>query len=196
MKLSGKTILITGGSSGIGLELAQQLLARKNVVIITGRDEQALANAKKHFPSIQTVSSDVSDPDDIRRLYESLIMRFPHLDTLVNNAGIMRNLKLGDDRPLEDITREIDINLSGPIRMVQQFLPHLRTRSDALIVNISSGLAFVPMPIAPVYSASKTAFHAYTRCLRVQLQGSNVSVVEIAPPGTETPLSAVSLPTR
>jgi uncharacterized oxidoreductase len=188
MKLSGRTILITGGSSGIGLEMAAQLLARGNVVIITGRDGQALNDAKRRLPAIETIQSDVSDPVAIRALFDTVIERFPRLDTLVNNAGIMRNLKLGEDRSLEDITREIDIDLSGPIRMVQQFLPHLRNQRDALIVNVSSGLAFVPMPISPVYSAAKAAIHAYTRCLRVQLEGSTVSVIELAPPGTETPL--------
>ncbi|MBA2933578.1 SDR family NAD(P)-dependent oxidoreductase [Sphingomonas sp. CGMCC 1.13654] len=188
MKLSGRTILITGGSSGIGFELAVQLLARSNVIIITGRDEQALNDAKRRFPEIETIQSDVSDPDAIRALFKTVIERFPRLDTLVNNAGIMRNLKLGEERSIENVTLEIDVDLNGPIRMVQQFLPHLLNQRDALILNVSSGLAFVPMPISPVYSAAKAAIHAYTRCLRVQLEKSTVSVVELAPPATETPL--------
>jgi uncharacterized oxidoreductase len=89
---------------------------------------------------------------------------------------------------VRDITREIDVDLSGPIRMVQQFLPHLQRQPSAMIVNVSSGLAFVPLPISPIYSAAKAAIHAYTRCLRTQLSGSSVAVVELAPPGTETPL--------
>jgi len=100
----------------------------------------------------------------------------------------MRKLKLADGRSLEDVTREVDIDLAGPIRMVQHFLPHLERQADALIVNVSSGLAFVPFPISPVYSAAKAGLHAYTRCLRVQLEGSTVKVVELAPPLTETPL--------
>ncbi len=188
MKLTGRTALITGGSSGIGLELAAQLLGRGNVVIVTGRNTPGLEAAEQRFPGLHTIQSDVSDADGIRALHQTIIARFPKLDTLVNNAGIMRNLKLGEDRSLEDITREIDIDLTGPIRMVQQFLPHLRRQTNALIVNVSSGLAFVPFPISPVYSAAKAAIHAYTRCLRAQLQGSGVAVVELAPPGTETPL--------
>lgn len=188
MKLTGRTILITGGSSGIGLELAGHLLARGNVVIVTGRSPPGLEAAARRFPGLHTIQSDVSDADGIRALHETMIARFPKLDTLVNNAGVMRNLKLGEDRSLEDVTREIDIDLTGPIRMVQQFLPHLGRQTDALIVNVSSGLAFVPFPISPVYSAAKAAIHAYTRCLRVQLQGSGVTVVELAPPATETPL--------
>lgn len=188
MKLAGRTILITGGSSGIGLELAGQLLARGNEVLVTGRGAEGLEAAQDRFPGLHVLQSDVSDVDGIRSLHETVIARFPKFNTLVNNAGIMRNLKLGEDRPLEDVTREIDIDLAGPIRMVQQFLPHLRRQPGALIVNVSSGLAFVPFPISPIYSAAKAGLHAYTRCLRVQLAATNVTVVELAPPGTETPL--------
>jgi uncharacterized oxidoreductase len=100
----------------------------------------------------------------------------------------MRNLKLNQPRDLTDVTREIEINLSGPVRMIQQFLPHLKTRKDALIVNVSSGLAFIPLTISPVYSATKAAIHSYTQSLRAQLEGTGVTVVELAPPGVETPL--------
>ncbi|WP_375380128.1 SDR family oxidoreductase [uncultured Sphingomonas sp.] len=188
MKMTARTILITGGSSGIGLELAGQLLARGNVVIITGRDERALATAARRLPGLHTFRSDVSEAGDIRAVYESVTASFPALDTLVNNAGIMRIIRLAEHRALEDVTQEIDIDLSGPMRMVQQFLPHLQSRPNALIVNVSSGLAFVPFPISPIYSAAKAGLHAYTRCLRAQLKGSNVTVVELAPPLTETPL--------
>ena len=100
----------------------------------------------------------------------------------------MRNLNLNQDRGLEDVTREIEINLSGPVRMVQAFLPHLKTREGALIVNVSSGLAFIPLPISPVYCATKAAIHSFTQSLRLQLADTSVTVVELAPPGTETPL--------
>jgi len=188
MKFENKTVLITGGTSGIGLELAKQLLHRRNTVLVTGRDPRKLAAAKRSLPSIHTFVSDVSNPDAITKLYESVIAQFPALDTLINNAGIMRNLDLSRERPLEDVTREIEINLSGPVRMIQLFLPHLQTRKGALIVNVSSGLAFVPLPIAPVYSATKAALHSFTQSLRVQLGATGVRVVELAPPGTETPL--------
>jgi uncharacterized oxidoreductase len=130
----------------------------------------------------------VSDPAAIAVLYDTVLASFPALDVLVNNAGIMRSLELGQPRDLDDITREIDINLSGPVRMVQQFLPHLTSRPGAAIVNVSSGLAFVPFPLSPVYSATKAAIHAYTQCLRVQLEGTGVAVIELAPPTVETPL--------
>jgi uncharacterized oxidoreductase len=114
--------------------------------------------------------------------------QFPALDTLINNAGIIRNLDVNCERDLTDATKEIDVDLSAPIQMVKQFLPHLKKQSSALIVNISSGLAFVTFPLSPVYSAAKAAIRDYTRCLQVQLKGSSVTVVELAPPGVETPL--------
>lgn len=188
MKLANKTILITGGTSGIGLELAKQLLQRGNTVIVTGRDQKKLDAAKLSVPGVHTFKSDVSDSAAIAALHDSVLAQFPALDVLVNNAGIMRNLNLNQRRDLDDVTREIEINLSGPVRMVQQFLPHLKSRDGALIVNVSSGLAFVALPIAPVYSATKAALHSFTQSLRVQLHGSSVTVVELAPPGVETPL--------
>lgn len=188
MKLTGRTILITGGSSGIGLELAAQLLARRNTVIVTGRNDQALNEARRRLPGLHGVRSDVSDPGDIRALHDALLPQFPRLDTLINNAGIMRILLLGAPRPLDDVTREIDIDLTGPIRMVQQFLPQLRAQPGGLIVNVSSGLAFVPLALSPVYSAAKAGLRAYTRCLRAQLAGTGLRIVELAPPLTETPL--------
>ncbi|MDQ2710758.1 MAG: SDR family NAD(P)-dependent oxidoreductase [Acidobacteriota bacterium] len=188
MKLNQKTILITGGTSGIGLELAKQLLQRGNTVIVTGRDQERLDAATRALPDVHTFKSDVSDPEAIAALHRSVLARFPALDTLINNAGIMRNLKLNQDRGLKDVTREIEINLSGPVRMIQQFLPHLRSRKGALIVNVSSGLAFIPLPASPVYCATKAAIHSFTQSLRVQLDGSGVAVIELAPPGVETAL--------
>jgi uncharacterized oxidoreductase len=188
VKLQHKTVLITGGTSGIGFELAKQFQEKGNTVIVTGRDQARLDSAKRALPDIHLFQSDVSDPDGIAALSDRVLARFPSLDMLVNNAGIMRNLNLDQSRDLTDVTREIDINLSGPVRMIQQFLPHLKTRSNALIVNVTSGLAFVPFPASPVYSATKAALHSFTQSLRAQLAGSNVTVVELAPPGVETPL--------
>jgi uncharacterized oxidoreductase len=188
MKLKNRTVLITGGTSGIGLELARLLLERGNTILVTGRDQEKLDAAKRALPAVHTFESDVSDPRAIAVLHERLVAQFPTLDTLVNNAGIMRNLNLNQERDLYDVTREIDIDLSGPVRMVQQFLPHLKAREGALIVNVSSGLAFVPLPIAPVYCATKAAIHSFTQSLRVQLDGTSVTVVELAPPAVETPL--------
>ena len=188
MKLQNKTILITGGTSGIGLELARQLLQRGNTVLVTGRDPEKLEATKEALPGVHGIQSDVSDPSAIEALHDSVVAKFPALDVLVNNAGIMRNLDLNQTRELTNVTREVDINLSGPIRMVQQFLPHLKTRPGSAIVNVSSGLAFVPFPMSPVYCATKAALHSYSQSLRIQLRGTGVTVIELAPPGVETPL--------
>jgi uncharacterized oxidoreductase len=188
MKLEKRTVLVTGGTSGIGFELAKQLLERGNTVIVTGRNQEKLEAAKRALPGVHIFKSDVGNPGEIAALHDTVLAQFPALDTLVNNAGIMRNLNLNQDRDLNDVVREIEINLSGPVRMVQQFLPHLRTRRRALIVNVSSGLAFIPFPASPVYCATKAAIHSFTQSLRVQLDGTSVTVIELAPPAVETPL--------
>ena len=188
MRLRDRTVLITGGTSGIGLELSRQLVQSGNTVIVTGRDPQKLEAAVRAVPGLHSFASDVSDPQAIAALHHDVLSRFPALDTLVNNAGVMRNLNLNQSRGLTDVTREIDTNLSGPVRMIQQFLPHLKSRRGALIVNVSSGLAFVPLPLSPVYCATKAALHSFTQSLRAQLAGTGVTVVELAPPAVETAL--------
>ena len=189
MEISNNTILITGGTSGIGLELATRFLGLGNTVIVTGRDQGKLEETKKKFPKIHTIESDVNDPSAIVLLYEKVTKGFPELNVVVNNAGIMRKINLQDrGSDLVDIAREIETNLAGPIRMVKQFLPHLKTKKSAAIVNVSSGLAFVPFPISPVYCAAKAGIHSFTQSLRIQLKNTNIKVFELAPPGTETPL--------
>lgn len=188
MRLDHRTVLITGGSSGIGKGLAKAFLQKGARVIITGRDPQRLAKAGSELPGVHTFVSDVSDPDAVRDLFTQVEGRFPRLDTLVNNAGVMRKIGLQEDRGLDDVTREVSIGLDGPIRMVAQFLPLLCRQEAPLIVKITSGLAFVPFRIAPIYSAAKAGLRAYTQCLRAQLAEAKVRVVEVAPPGTETPL--------
>jgi len=188
VKLAGRTILITGATSGIGFELAKQLVALGNTVVVTGRDPAKLAKFREMLPNAHALQSDVSDLSAIGMLYVTVTAQFPGLDTLINNAGIMRGLDLNAVRASEGLTDEIDINLKGPMRMVQQFLPYLKTRPNALIVNVSSALAYVPLPTSPVYSASKAALHAYTRALRVQLRNTPVKVVELLPPAVDTPL--------
>lgn len=188
MKLKGKTILITGGTSGIGMELARQLLAAGNTVLVTGRDSDRIQKAKQALKGVHVFQSDASDPSDIASLYREATASFPALSVIINNAGIMRNLNLNSLPETADITREVAVGLNGPILMNQQFLPHLRKQREALIVNVSSGLALIPFTISPIYSAAKAGLHAYTRCLRAQMKGSSIKVVELLPPGTETPL--------
>ena len=188
MKLQNRTILITGGSSGMGFELAKRLLERRNVVIITGRSQEKLESAKRALSSVHTFKSDVGDPTAIPALYDQVVEKFPALDTLINNAGIQRVQKFNLDQGLEDIAREIEICFSGPVRMITQFLPHLKTRKDALVINVSSSAALIPFPISPVYSAAKAALHSFTESLRVQMAFTGVTVIELIPPAVETPL--------
>ena len=190
MNLQNNTILITGGSSGIGYELAKQLLAQNNTVIITGRNTEKLAKTQKELLGIHTFQSDVSDPAAIASLHQKVVGQFPKLNILINNAGEMRKLNLHDASiSLEDLTREIDINLSGPIRMIQQFLPQLKAQQEAAILNVTSGLALIPYPISPVYGATKSGLHSYTQSLRVQLKHTNIQVIELLAPSTNTPLN-------
>lgn len=189
MDLKNSTILITGGTSGIGLELVRQLTRQGSTIIVTGRKQEALNDTKRRFPKIHVFQSDVSDPLDIERLYGEVTQQYPDLNIIINNAGEMRLLDVQDaGKDLENVTREIDINLTGPIRMVHQFLPHLIKKPAAAIVNVSSAIAFMPYSTAPVYSASKAGVHAYTQALRLQLNKTSVKVFELVPPGVNTNL--------
>lgn len=187
MKMDANTVLITGGSSGIGFELANQLVKMGNIVIITGRDQVKLDLAKQKLPNIHTFQCDVSDPKEISKLFEKVTGKFPEMNFLINNAGIARKLNFQTNEfDLEDISREVDVNFSGSIWMVKQFLPHLKTKKNAAIMNISSLLAFVPAPISPVYCATKAGIHSFTQSLRIQLKNTNIKVFELAPPLTNT----------
>lgn len=188
MKLQDATVLITGGSSGIGLELARQLAARGNTVIITGRRLSALQAAKAETPGLHIRVCDVSDAGAVAELRVWLETSFPDLNVLINSAGVMRKIDLQAERSLDDLTREIDTNLKGLMWMVAALLPQLKRQEKAAIINLSSGLAYVPMAISPIYSTTKAGIHAYTRALRAQLTLTAVEVFEVAPPGTDTPM--------
>ncbi|MEQ9064888.1 MAG: SDR family NAD(P)-dependent oxidoreductase [Vicingaceae bacterium] len=191
MNLNGNTILITGGSSGIGFEMAKQFLAAKNKVIITGRNMDKLEKSKQKLGDIKIIQSDVSNPDSIMELYDQVSKEFPALNVLINNAGVMFTINLQDHSlSANDLTKEIDINVKGTIWMNNVFLPLLKKNKNAATVIVSSGLAFVPLPISPVYCASKAALHSYTLSLRAQLKNTDVKVFELAPPATETELLA------
>jgi uncharacterized oxidoreductase len=189
MDLLNNTILITGGTSGFGLEFTKRFLELGNTVIITGRNQAKLEETKKQFPAVHIFQSNVADVADIEELYIKVTRQFPDLNILINNAGEMRKISLNQHQELTDITREIDINLSGPIHMVQQFLPHLKTRKHAAIVNVTSGIALMAFPISPIYSASKAGLRAYTQALRVQLKHTGIKVMELVAPGSNTPLN-------
>ena len=193
MNLSGNTILITGGSSGIGFEMAKEFLAAKNIVIITGRNLDKLEKAKEKLGDVTIIQSDVSNPDSIRELYEQVSKEFSALNILINNAGVMFTINLQKhDLSANELTKELDINVKGTIWMNDAFLPLLKKNKNSATVMVSSGLAFVPLPISPIYSATKAAVHSYTLSLRGQLKNTGVKVFELAPPATETELLADS----
>jgi len=189
MDLKNSTILITGGTSGMGLEFVKQLTEIGAKVIVTGRKQDALNETKKQFPNVHTFQSDVSNPKDIKDLFDTVITLFPDLNIIINNAGLMRLIDLQDQSlDLENINREIATNLTGTIQMVHQFLPHLLKQKSAGIVNVTSGIAFMSYSPAPIYSATKAAVRAYTQALRLQLQDTNMKVFEMIPPGVKTNL--------
>ncbi len=189
MKLEGRTILITGGSAGIGLTFAKAFQELGNTVIVTGRTQAKLDAAVEAVPGLHTMRCDASDPEALKALAARVGEEFPKLDVLFNNAGIFiyRNVTTGQDDLLE-LTREIDINLSGAIRTVSVFVDRLRA-NQGTIINVSSGLAYVPLQCAPVYCATKAALHSYTVSLRQQLEGK-VEVIELMPPAVKTDLTA------
>jgi uncharacterized oxidoreductase len=188
MHLSGNTILITGGSSGIGLALAERFIQVGNQVIITGRREAALEDVRRKLPEVITEVSDSGNADDRVRLVADITKRHPDLNVVINNAGIQRKLDLKASEPWEQTREEIAINLEGPLHLASLVIPHLLGRTNSVIINVSSGLAFVPLVAAPVYSATKAAIHSYTLSLRHQLRGTPIEVIEVIPPAVHSNL--------
>lgn len=188
MKLSGNTILITGGGSGIGEALAQRLHDLGNVVIVAGRRREALDAAIAGRANMHAATLDVEDADAIAAFARQLLADHPALNIVVNNAGIMQTENVADARSLADAERMIVTNLLGPIRLIDGLVEHLKARDGAAIVNVTSGLAFVPLVGAATYSATKAAMHSYTVSLREALKGK-VEVIELAPPGVQTGLT-------
>src|SRR6266487_4253923 len=190
MKLAGRTILITGGSAGIGLAFALKFLELGNEVIVTGRRQAVLDQVKSKYPKIHTIQSDVADPAQIAALAARVKAEFPRLDVLMNNAGIMlyKNLK-APAADLAGLMVEMNINVGGVIGMTSAFIDML-TANRGTVINVSSALAFVPLPSAPIYSASKAAIHSYTQSLRFQLEETGIEVIELMPPAVKTDLTA------
>ncbi len=189
MNISGNTILITGGGSGIGRALAEAFHARGNQVIVAGRRPGALDETTATNPGMHSAVLDVEDRDAIPAFAARIAAEFPTLNVLVNNAGIMRRETLTAS-PVDLATAEATVatNLLGPIRLTAAFLPHLRRQPRATVLMVSSGLAFVPIAITPTYCATKAAIHSYSQSLRWQLRDTNVEVLELAPPYVQTEL--------
>jgi len=190
MKLTGRTILITGGSAGIGLAFALKFLELGNEVIVTGRRQAALDEVKAKHPRLHIIQSDAADTAQIAALAARVKVEFPKLDVLMNNAGILlyKNLKTTAS-DLDGLMAEMNINVGGVLRTMSAFVGIL-TANKGTVINVSSGLAFVPLPPAPIYSATKAAIHSYTQSLRFQLEETGVEVIELMPPAVKTDLTA------
>jgi uncharacterized oxidoreductase len=188
MKIQSNTVLITGGASGIGFALAEKFLSAGNNVLICGRREDRLKEAKARHPELNTFACDVGDAEGRKQLFAWATRSFPALNVLVNNAGIQKRVAMQEPPSWESLREELSINLDAPIHLTALFLPVLLKRPDAAIVNVTSGLSFSPLANVPVYSATKAALHSFTLSLRHQLAGTSVSVVEIIPPAVDTDL--------
>lgn len=189
MQTTGNTVLITGGAVGIGFSLAQAFAGAGNRVIICGRREAALQEAKAQIPGLETTACDVSDPASRQRLFDWTTSRFPDLNIPVNNAGIQKQVDFNrGTRDLSGGENEITINLEAPIHLAALFIPHLLQKQEAAVVNITSGLAFTPLAVVPVYCATKAALHSFSLSLRYQLSDTSIKVFEVAPPIVNTDL--------
>lgn len=191
MEVGGNAVLITGGATGIGFALAEEFVNAGSGVIVCGRRKSKLQAAKNKLPTIHTIKCDVSIESERRKLLRWTTTHFPNLNILINNAGIQRQVDFTSPtvaKPLSPNDDEVTINLAAQIRLCALFTPTLLKRKKAAIVNISSGLAFVPIAMMPVYCATKAAIHSFTISLRHQLRNTSVRVFEAVPPTTDTKL--------
>jgi uncharacterized oxidoreductase len=194
MDISSQTVLITGGASGIGWALAERFFEAGSRVIICGRREEKLREAQRKHPQLDVRVCDVAREDERVALFEWATRAHPGINVLVNNAGIQRRTPIGDD-DWDAMREEILINLHAPIHLSMLFARHLRNEKNPAIVNVTSGLAFVPLTMAAVYSATKAALHSFTLSLRHQLADSGIKVIEVIPPAVNTDLGGAGLHT-
>jgi uncharacterized oxidoreductase len=195
MELASNTMLVTGGASGIGLALAERFLRAGSEVIICGRREEKLREAQAAHPEMKIRVCDVADPTERQALFDWVTREHPGVNVLVNNAGIQRRIHLTEPEEWEVSRQEIAINLEAPIHLARLFIPHLLRQQRPAILNVTSGLAFVPLVGVPIYSATKAALHSFTLSLRHQLAETPIQVIEIIPPAVDTDLGGPGLHT-
>jgi uncharacterized oxidoreductase len=194
MTFKNKSVLITGGSNGIGFGLAKRFMMAGSNVLITGRDENRLKKIKTDFPKINIFKNDLKIHTEREELSNYIVNNFSDLDILINNAGIQRRISLAEDNAVwQERQSEIDILLSAPIHLNHLLIPLLiKGNKNSLIVNVTSGGAYIPMPFAPIYCACKVALHSYTVNLRYSLSKTNCRVVELIPPAVQTSLGGAT----
>jgi uncharacterized oxidoreductase len=195
MDLGSHSVLITGGTSGIGLALAERFLQAGSTVAICGRRENRLREAQQRHPRLRIMACDLSKPSDRVSLRDWAVRELPGLDMLVNNAGVQQRIRATDPADWDRAREEIVTNFEAPVHLTMLFLPHLVAQLHATIVNTTSGLAFSPLAAVPVYSATKAAMRSFTLSLRQQLSGTSVRVVELIPPAVDTDLGGPGLHT-
>ncbi|SNC66157.1 uncharacterized oxidoreductase [Hymenobacter gelipurpurascens] len=198
MNLANNTVLITGGSTGIGLALAERFLRAGSQVVICGRRAEALEAAQRQLPGLHTYVCDVARPEEREDLFHWVQKEFPTLNVLINNAGIQQRLQLAEHDVSTDwayYQNEIAINVEAPMHLALLFIQHLRQQQNPAIINVTSGLSFAPAAFAPIYSATKAALHSFTLSLRHQLTATPIRVLEIVPPAVNTDLGGPGLHT-
>jgi uncharacterized oxidoreductase len=190
MKMHSNTIFITGGTSGIGKGLAEAFHRLGNQVLISGRREDRLQSVCAANPGMRHFVLDVTDLGSVRDTARKILEEFPGLNCVFNNSGVQRRHDFAAGKSIDDaaMLAEIQTNLLGLIRVTAEFLPHLKNQQDATLLNVSSGLAFVPLAVFPVYCATKAAVHSFSQSLRHQLKDSKVKVIELIPPYVATEL--------
>lgn len=188
MKLKNNTVLITGGSSGLGFELAKRLVEKNNQVIICGRSLIKLQTAKKTIPQLIIFQCDISKRKECERLQNFIKSQYPKCNILVNNAAIVHTINfMEDEESLLKAEAEINTNLLAPILLSKLFIPILESNGNSKLINITTGLVFAPRAIYPFYNATKAALHSFTQVLRIQLKDSCISIIEVLFPAVDTP---------
>ena len=190
MDTRNNTILITGGSSGIGLSLAKRFLLLGNKVIIVGRDQEKLEQVRRDFPEIYIHRCDLAEKESLENLATMIMLKYPELNILINNAALQYNYSfLDEEKLLQKIDYEIATNITAPIKLTALLLPTIKKNENSAIVNVSSGLFIAPKKSAAVYCASKSAIHIFSKTLRYQLENTNTKVFEIIPALIDTPMT-------
>lgn len=188
MKLKNNTVLITGGSSGIGLELSKVLVQKGNKVIICGKSNEKLMAAKKLEPKLITYQCDLSDSQECINLSRQIAENHPDLNILINNAAIVNKIDfIKEDNVVELAINEYQTNLIAPIRLIKLLYKTISANDDSAIINITTGLIYAPRVIYPFYNSSKSALHSFTQTLRIRLKDEKVKVVEVMFPAVDTP---------
>jgi len=177
--IDNRTVLVVGGTSGIGLGLARRFAAAGGTVVVGGRNTAGIAD-------LETVSIDVTDPSSVERARDDVLAKHPQLDTVVTMSGVMLVEDLRDPAHFAAAQQTVAVNLLGTIRVIDAFTPHLVARGAGTVMTVTSGIAFLPFPLMPTYAASKAGVHAYTEALRAQLAGTGVEVTELVPPAVAT----------